>query len=196
VRVLGRARSFEFRNTRAYARASLKSHRRWLAHCDSRRDRAANRLDHVTLTPGAAVLAVATDTRLPRRPAVAANDEPHETVSLRFASRPGRILSPTASRSCFGRPRFDPLANYAKLGDGVGAISRRRVTLHRPTFLWPHGEDVADLMADPRYAEREPRPKHGTPSGVFNGSTNGRLTWRAARNRDPTSLSGGTEQFR
>jgi hypothetical protein len=52
----------EFRNTRAYARASLKSHRRWLAHRDSRRDRAANRLDHVTLTPGAAALAVATDT--------------------------------------------------------------------------------------------------------------------------------------
>ena len=55
-------RNLEFRNTRAYARASLKSHRRWLAHCDSRRDRAANRLDHVTLTPGAAALAVATDT--------------------------------------------------------------------------------------------------------------------------------------
>ena len=52
-------RRLEFRNTRAYARASLKSHRRWLAHRDSRRDRAANRLDHVTLTPGAAALAVA-----------------------------------------------------------------------------------------------------------------------------------------
>ena len=52
----------KFRNTRAYARASLKSHRRRLARCDNRRDRAANRLDHVTLTPGAAALAVATDT--------------------------------------------------------------------------------------------------------------------------------------
>jgi hypothetical protein len=60
--VAGAAASLEFRNTRAYARASLKSHRRWLAHRDSRRDRAANRLDHVTLTPGAAALAVATDT--------------------------------------------------------------------------------------------------------------------------------------
>jgi hypothetical protein len=44
------------------ARESLKSHGRGLAICDSRRDRAANRLDHVTLTPGAAALAVATDT--------------------------------------------------------------------------------------------------------------------------------------
>ena len=32
--------------------------------------------------------------------------------------------------------------------------------------------------------------------GFFTGSTNGRLTWRAARNRDPTSLSGGTARFR
>ena len=40
-------------HARAYVRASLKPHRRWLA---------ANRLDHVTLTPGAGALAVATDT--------------------------------------------------------------------------------------------------------------------------------------
>src|SRR4029078_9080698 len=42
-------------------RASLKSHRRWLAHCDSRRDRAPNRLDHVTLTPGAPASEVTPD---------------------------------------------------------------------------------------------------------------------------------------
>jgi hypothetical protein len=30
----------------------------------------------------------------------------------------------------------------------------------------------------------------------FTGSTNGRLTWRAARNRDPTPLPGGTARFR
>src|ERR1700730_13554479 len=33
-------------------------------------------------------------------------------------------------------------------------------------------------------------------SGVFTGSTNGRLTWRSARNRDSTPLSGGTARFR
>jgi hypothetical protein len=34
-----------------------------------------------------------------------------------------------------------------------------------------------------------------TISGVFTGSTNGLLTWRAARNQDPTSLSGDTARF-
>jgi len=34
-----------------------------------------------------------------------------------------------------------------------------------------------------------------TMSGVFTGSRNGRLTWCAARNRDPTSLSGDTPRF-
>ena len=44
------------------ARASLRSHGGSLANCDSLRARAANRLDHVTLTPGAPASAVATDT--------------------------------------------------------------------------------------------------------------------------------------
>ena len=105
-------RRLEFRNTRAYARASLKSHRRWLAHRDSRRDRAANRLDHVTLTPGAAALAVATDTLwVPLR----AQSQPRPTAP---DGRPAQVVDVTL------RPRFDPLANYAKLGDGVGAIAR------------------------------------------------------------------------
>ena len=105
-------RLIEFRNTRAYARASLKSHRRWLAHRDSRRDRAANRLDHVTLTPGAAALAVATDTLwVPLR----AQSQPRPTAP---DGRPAQVVDVTL------RPRFDPLANYAKLGDGVGAIAR------------------------------------------------------------------------
>jgi len=61
----------EFKNTRVRARESLsiKSHGRWLANCDSLRGRAANRLDYVTLTPGAAALAVATNTLwVPFRP--------------------------------------------------------------------------------------------------------------------------------
>ena len=45
ITLLGRAATAwpfvaRFRSMRAYARASLKSHVRWLAHCDSRRGRA------------------------------------------------------------------------------------------------------------------------------------------------------------
>jgi hypothetical protein len=92
-----------------YARASLKSHGRWLANCDSLRARAANRLDHVTLTPGAAALAVATDTLwVPLK-------QPRPTAP---DGRPAQVVDVTL------RPRFDPLANSAKLGDGVEAIAR------------------------------------------------------------------------
>ena len=38
---------------------------------------------------------------------------PHST-----GGRPAQVVDVTL------RPRFDPLANYAKLGDGVGAIAR------------------------------------------------------------------------
>jgi hypothetical protein len=68
-----------------YARASLKSHGRWLANCDNLRARVANRHYDVTLTAGAAALAVATNTLwAPFRPKASS---PHGT---RWAACAGR----------------------------------------------------------------------------------------------------------
>jgi hypothetical protein len=87
---------------RTRARASLKSHRRWLAHCDSRRDRAANRLDHVTLTPGAAALALATDT-------LWVPFGPKASSTLSADGRRAQVVDVTLRR------RFVPLS-YAQIG--------------------------------------------------------------------------------
>src|SRR3954470_8966853 len=73
---------------------------------DSRHAPAANQIDHVTLRPGAAALAVATDTLS----VLFGTKQPRFTAP---DGRPAQVVDVTL------RPRFDPLANYAKLGDGV-----------------------------------------------------------------------------
>jgi hypothetical protein len=84
-----------------YARASLKSHERWLANLIVSA-RAANRLNHVTLTPGAAALAVAASTLwVPFRPKASS---PHSADG-----RPAQIVDVTLRR------RFVPLS-YAQIG--------------------------------------------------------------------------------
>ena len=73
-----------------------------VAHCDSRRDRAANRLDHVTLTPGAPASAVATDTLwVSFRPKASS---PHSADG-----RPAQVVDVTLRR------RFVPLS-YVQVG--------------------------------------------------------------------------------
>ena len=61
--------------------------------------------------PGAAALAVATDTLW----VPVGTKQPRPTAP---DGRPAHVVDVTL------RPRFDPLANYAKLGDGVGTIAR------------------------------------------------------------------------
>ena len=61
--------------------------------------------------PGAAALAVATDTLW----VPFGTKQPRPTAP---DGRPAQVVDVTL------RLRFDPLANYAKLGDGVGTIAR------------------------------------------------------------------------
>ena len=95
------------------ARASLKSHGRRLANCDSLRARAANRLDHVTLTPGAPASAVATDT-------LWVSFRPQASSPRSADRRPAQVVDVTLRR------RSVPLA-MLKLGNGVGSRSRMRL---------------------------------------------------------------------
>ena len=57
------------------------------------------------------------------------------------------------------------------------------------------GADCSFAQGPPPKPHR-PRPKLAPYRGVFTGITIGRLTWRAARNQDPPSLSRGTARFR
>ena len=103
--------NFEFRNTRAQ---SLRSHGGSLANCDSLRARAANQLDHVTLTPGAPASAVATDTLwVSFRP---------RASSPRSADRP-----PAQVVECHSKAAVRPI-ELLKLGDGVRISHAVRTT--------------------------------------------------------------------
>ena len=106
-----------FRSTRAYARASLKISREKVSQLRYSPRAWANRLDHVTLTLGGWPWPPMRfgSPSFPKQPRPTAPD-----------GRPAQVVDVTL------RPRFDPLANYAKLGDGVGAIARVAVVVRAP----------------------------------------------------------------